>query len=83
MSLKASAMKSRIFFLEMKEECDVFCVKSILWSIVAQKGTNILIFYIFECGAEYGAECSAESGAKYYFIKKAALKNLAISTGKT
>ena len=32
--------------------------------MVAQKGTNILIFYIFESGAEYGAECSAESGAK-------------------
>ena len=51
-------------FLEMKEECEVFCVKLILWSMVAQKGTNILIFYIFEYGAEYGAECSAESGAK-------------------
>ena len=51
-------------FLEMKEECEVFCVKLILWSIVAQKGTNILIFYIFEYGAEYGAECSAEYGAK-------------------
>ena len=33
--------------------------KLILWSIVAQKGTNILIFHIFEYGAEYGAECSA------------------------
>ena len=33
-------------------------------SIVVQKGTNILIFYIFEYGAEYGAECSAESDAK-------------------
>ena len=43
-------------FLEMKEEWEVFCVKSILCSIVAQKGTNILIFYIFECGTEYGAE---------------------------
>ena len=52
------------FFLEMKDECKVFCVKLVLWSIVAQKGTNILIFYIFEYGAEYGAECSAESGAK-------------------
>ena len=51
-------------FLEMKEECKVFCVKLVLWSIVSQKGTNILIFYIFESGAEYGAECSAESGAK-------------------
>ena len=52
------------FFLGMKDECKVFCVKLVLWSIVAQKGTNILIFYIFEYGAEYGAECSAESGAK-------------------
>ena len=52
------------FFLEMTEECEVFCVKLILWSIVPQKGTNILIFYIFEYGAEYGAECSAEYGAK-------------------
>ena len=43
-------------FLEMKEEWEVFFVKSILCSIVAQKGTNILIFYIFECGTEYGAE---------------------------
>ena len=33
-------------------------------SIVAQKGTNILIFYIFIYGAEYGAEFSAESGVK-------------------
>ena len=52
------------FFLEMKEECKVFCVKLVLWSIVAQKGTHIQIFYIFESGAVYGAECSSESGAK-------------------
>ena len=38
----------------------VSCVKIFLWSVVAQEGTNILIFYIFG----YGAECSAESGAK-------------------
>ena len=48
----------------MKGECKVFCVNLILWSIVAQKSTNILIFYIFVHGAEYGAECSAESCAK-------------------
>ena len=42
----------------------MFCVKLILWSVVAQKGINILIFYSFEYGAEYGAKCSAESGAK-------------------
>ena len=51
-------------FLGMKGECEVFCVKLILWSIVAQKGTDILIFRIFEYGAESGAECSAESGVK-------------------
>ena len=39
-------------------------VKIIVWSIVFQEGTNILIFYIFEYGAEYGAECCAESGGK-------------------
>ena len=55
-----------LFFVifEMEKECKVFCVKLVLWSIVAQKGTNILVFYIFEYGAEYGAECSAESGAE-------------------
>ena len=52
------------YFLEMKEKCEVFCVKLILWSIVPQKGTNILIFHISDYGAEYGAEWSAESGAK-------------------
>ena len=51
-------------FLEMKEQCKVFWVKLVLWSVFAQIGTNILIFYIFEFGAEYGAECSVESGAK-------------------
>ena len=45
------------------------CVKIIAWSIVVKEGINTLIFYIFEHdAAEYGAECSAESGAKYYFI---------------
>ena len=63
MFLKASAMESTIILLEMKEECKAFCVKLFLWSIVAQKGTNILTFYIFESGAEYRAEFSAESGA--------------------
>ena len=42
----------------------VSCLKLVMWSIFAQKGTNIQIFYIFEYGAEYGAQCSAESGAK-------------------
>ena len=47
------------FFFEIKELCKLSCIKIFLLSIVAQKG-NTLIFYIFE----YGAECSAESGAK-------------------
>ena len=64
MLLKGSAMESTIFFLEMKEECEVFFVKLIFCSVVAQKGINILIFYIFEYGAEHGAECNAESSAK-------------------
>ena len=54
----------------MKEECKVSYVKLFLWSMVAQKSTSILIFHIFEYGSEYGAECSAKSGTKYYFIKK-------------
>ena len=57
-------MDSTNFFLEMKKEREMFCLKLILWSIVAQKCTNMLIFDIFEYGAEYGAECSAESGTK-------------------
>ena len=62
--LKASTMESASFFFEMKEECKVFCVKLVVRSIVAQKGTNILTFYVFEYSPEYSAECSAESGAK-------------------
>ena len=64
MFLKDSTIESTILFLEMKKECEMFCVKLILWWIVAQKVTNLLIFDIFEYGAEYGAECSAESGTK-------------------
>ena len=56
-----------------KHKCKVFRVKLVFWLIVAQKGTNILIFCIFEYGAEYGAECSAESDAKYYFMQKCLL----------
>ena len=52
-------MKSAFLFL-MKEECKMFRVNLIMWSIVAQESTNILFFYIFEYGAE--------SGAKQYFI---------------
>ena len=54
----------RIFLFELKEECKMCCVKLIVWSLVTQEGINILVFYIFE----YGAECSAESGAKWYLI---------------
>ena len=51
-------------FFEMKEECTVFCSKLVVWSKVAHKVNNILIFYIFK----YSAGCSAESGAKQYFM---------------
>ena len=54
----------RDLFFKMKEECNVFCVKLVVWLIVAEKSTNILTFYIFEYGAEYGAECSAGYGSK-------------------
>ena len=47
-------------FLEMKEECKVFCIKLVLWSILSHKGTNIPIFYIFESVVEYGAEFGAK-----------------------
>ena len=47
-------------FFEIREVCKVSCVKIFLWSVVVQEGTNILFFNIFG----YGAECSAESGAK-------------------
>ena len=46
----------------------MFCGKIIARSIVVKEDTNTLLFYIFEYTAEYGAECSVESGAKYYFI---------------
>ena len=48
----------------MKVGCKLSCVKLIAWSIVVKEGSNTLTFYIFEYSAEYGAECSAESGAK-------------------
>ena len=60
-------MESVIFFLN-KGGVKLSCIKIFLWSIVAQKGTNILTFYIFEYDAEYDAECSAESGVKQYFM---------------
>ena len=55
-------MKSANLF-EMKERYAVSSVKVIMWSVVVNKVTNTLIFYIFEHGAEYGAEGTAESGA--------------------
>ena len=53
-------MENAKFLFGVKEECKVSYLKLVVWSIVCQKGTNILFFYIFK----YGAECSAESGAK-------------------
>ena len=67
MFLKAPAMESAIFS-EMEEECKVSCVKLVVWSTVAQRGTKVLIFYVFEYEAEYGAECSVKSDAKQYFM---------------
>ena len=53
-----------ILFFEMKEGYKVSHVKIIALLIAAKEGSNTLIFYIFEYGAEHAAECSAESGAK-------------------
>ena len=36
------------------------CVKLVVWSIVAQKGTDILIFYIFEYVAEGSRTIASE-----------------------
>ena len=39
-------------------------VNLFVWSIVAEKTTNILIFYICNYGGEYGAESNTEHGGK-------------------
>ena len=39
-------------------------VKLVVWSTSAQKGTNIVVFYHFEYGVEYGGEYNVESAAK-------------------
>ena len=62
-------MESSNCFFKMKKECKVSCVKLFMWAIVAQKGTDIIISFIFEHGAEYGTEHSAKSGTKQYLIK--------------
>ena len=59
------------FFFEMKEGCKVSRVKSIAWLLTnAKKGTTTLNFYIFK----YGAEWSAEFGAKEQSIVTMCLK---------
>ena len=58
-------MESTFFSFEMKEKCKVSCVKTIACLIVFKEGTSTLSFYMFD----YGAECSAESGAQQYSIK--------------
>ena len=49
-----------------------------MWLIFVAKGTNTLVFFVFKYGVEYGAACSAEPGAKYYFIKIVVFKNFTI-----
>ena len=67
MFLETSTME-RVIFCEMKEERKVFWVKIIARLILFKNGTNTLILYFLIYCAQYGAECSAESGAKQYFI---------------
>ena len=52
------------FFFEMETECKMSRVKLVVWSTSAQKGTNIVVFYHFEYGVEYGGEYNVESAAK-------------------
>ena len=59
----------------------MICVKIIPRLVVAQEGTNTLIFYVFEYDAEYGTEYSAESGAKQYFVWNHQ-KTIGITIGK-
>ena len=54
MFLKASATDSKIKKKNKGGVQGAFC--KIAWSIVTEKGTYLLIFDIFECGAAYGAE---------------------------
>ena len=63
-------MESTFFSFEMKGKRKVSCVIIIAWLIVFKASTSTLGFYIFDNGAEYGAEYSPESGAKQYSIKQ-------------
>ena len=56
--------EERKCFFEMKTGYKASCLKIMVWSIVVKENTNVLTFYIFEYGVAYGAECSAEFGAK-------------------
>ena len=59
MFLKYSAMESTFFLKWRCKGVRFFVQKYNL--IVFKEGTNTLIFYIFDYGAEDGVECSAES----------------------
>ena len=63
MFLKTCAME-RAVFKKIKEDCNASYVKTIAWSVAVKEVTNTLVFYIFEYGAEYIAEFSAQSSPK-------------------
>ena len=52
-------MQSAHFFFEMKDECKVPSVKMTPWIIAVKEDIDVLFFYIFEYGAEYGVRCCA------------------------
>ena len=54
----------RAVFKKIKEDCNASYVKTIAWSVAVKEVTNTLVFYIFEYGAEYIAEFSAQSSPK-------------------
>ena len=74
---KATAMESAGFF-KITEDSKVSCVKIIVWSIFVQEGTNILIFYIFDYGAEY--EWQIDCLGASYIRNKVISKNLLLNT---
>ena len=59
-----------------------FVEKISVWLIFVAEGTNTLVFFVFQYGVESGAACSAESGAKHYFIKIGVFKIFTIITRK-
>ena len=57
-------MESTIFFLNKEGVSGVLCKINCVVNSCSERYKYTIFFYIFEYGAEFVAECSAESGAK-------------------